>query len=149
MKLSELKKVVTGFRGGAPVLEVRPPVVIKAPQSDDDHWAACHWISDHPTRIEADDLSGTWRERLPPSLGSAFRLFQFAPAGQPGASGEFHTTHSIDYVVIVSGRLWLILENEEVELNPGDTVVQRGVPHRWENRGDEPCFAASVMIAAE
>lgn len=150
MRPADLKRVVTGVRDGKSVIEAVSPCgrVVRAPERDDDHWAICQWMSAAPHRIDASDLSQTWLQREPPPLGSAFRLFQFPPAGSPGAAGEMHTTHTVDYIVIISGRLWLILDEDEVELSVGDTVVQRGVSHRWENRDDVPCFAASVMIGA-
>jgi quercetin dioxygenase-like cupin family protein len=147
---ADLKRVVTGSRDGKSEIESITPCgrVVKAPEHDLDHWATCQWISGAPHRIDEADLSPTWLDREPPPGGSAFRLFQFPPAGAPGAQGEMHTTHTVDYIVIISGQLWLILDDGEVELNVGDTVVQRGVAHRWENRADVPCFAASVMIGA-
>ena len=41
------------------------------------------------------------------------------------------------------------LDNEEVHLNTGDVVVQRGTIHNWVNRGTEPCVMLFVLIAIE
>ena len=151
MKLDGLKRVVTGFENGqAKITSVSPGGrILRPPDERGDNWAVCHWISAHPHHLDDEDLSETWRERLPPPSGSAFRISQFPPAGRPGSSFDFHTTFSVDYFVVLTGKLWLVLEGEEIELSAGDCVVQRGVPHRWENRSDEPCVAASVMIAAQ
>jgi len=61
-----------------------------------------------------------------------------------------HTTDTIDYVVVVSGEVWLELDdNQEVCLQAGDFVVQQGTRHAWRNRGDEPCVLAAVMVGAK
>ena len=48
---------------------------------------------------------------------------------------------------VLSGELWLQLEEEEVLLKAGDVVVQRGTKHSWQNRGSEPCIIAFILIA--
>lgn len=60
-----------------------------------------------------------------------------------------HTTDSIDFEVVISGRVYLQLDDgEERLLLPGDTVVQNGTRHVWRNPGPEPCLLAVVMIGA-
>ena len=59
-----------------------------------------------------------------------------------------HATDTIDYLVILSGRVTLVLEEGEVELSPHDFVVDRGVVHGWRNPHDEPCVAAVVNVPA-
>lgn len=60
-----------------------------------------------------------------------------------------HTTDSIDFEVVLSGRVYLQLDNGvEKLLEAGDTVVQNGTRHVWRNPGPEPCLLAVVMIGA-
>jgi mannose-6-phosphate isomerase-like protein (cupin superfamily) len=60
-----------------------------------------------------------------------------------------HTTASIDYEYVVSGRCVLELDDGETrELGPGDTVVQNGTRHAWRNPFDEPCVMVVVLIGA-
>jgi mannose-6-phosphate isomerase-like protein (cupin superfamily) len=60
-----------------------------------------------------------------------------------------HTTDTIDFEVVLSGEVTLELDNGvEKVLRPGDTVVQNGTRHRWENRGTEPAVLAVVLIGA-
>jgi mannose-6-phosphate isomerase-like protein (cupin superfamily) len=67
---------------------------------------------------------------------------------EPDAPG-MHTTASIDYEYIVSGRVVLELDDgATVELGPGDTVVQNGTRHAWRNPFDEPCTMVVVLIGA-
>lgn len=71
----------------------------------------------------------------------------FAAMGSPGASklgdGAPHPymqqTRTLDYVLVMSGEVTLVLDSEEVHLQQGDTVVQLGVSHAWSNRTDTPC----------
>ena len=71
--------------------------------------------------------------------------------GDPRRPGR-HRTDTLDFVIVVAGEVYLILEEEpgvrEVHLQAGDCVVQRGVWHRWENRGDTPCTLSTVMLVA-
>jgi len=61
-----------------------------------------------------------------------------------------HTTHSIDYVIVLSGEIWLELDDrQEVHLKPGDCVVQNGTRHAWHNRSQEPCLMACVLVGAK
>jgi len=59
-----------------------------------------------------------------------------------------HTTATIDFLVVISGEVYLTVGDSEVLLRPGDCVVQGGVQHAWHNRGTEPCVMAGVMISA-
>ena len=74
----------------------------------------------------------------------------------PGAHKYFepdnpgmHTTDTIDFVYVISGEVWLELDNgEEVHLKLGDTVVQNGTRHAWRNKGTEPCQMVVCIIGA-
>jgi hypothetical protein len=60
-----------------------------------------------------------------------------------------HSSDTIDYAIVISGRLWLqMTDGTEVVLEQGDCVVQRGVRHAWRNRDEEPCQVAFIMIGA-
>ena len=77
-------------------------------------------------------------------------------AALPGLMGHMepdspgmHTTTTIDFEYVVSGRVVLELdEGETVELGPGDTVVQNGTRHAWRNLFDEPATLVVVLIGA-
>ncbi|UCG54913.1 MAG: cupin domain-containing protein [Dehalococcoidia bacterium] len=60
-----------------------------------------------------------------------------------------HTTDTIDLGYIVSGEIWIELDNgEEVHLRAGDTFIQNGTRHAMLNKGAEPCQAVCCMIGA-
>ena len=61
-----------------------------------------------------------------------------------------HTTDMVDYATILSGEVWLVLDDGvEVHLTPGDCVVQNGTQHAWHNRNPEPCVFVGVAVGAE
>jgi len=78
-------------------------------------------------------------------------------AGEPDGvtSGDLkdhftmHTTQTVDYIVLVSGQLTCLMDDGEVTLHPGDTLIQRGTPHGWSNRGGELAVFAVVMVKAD
>ncbi|HXX71484.1 MAG TPA: cupin domain-containing protein [Candidatus Acidoferrum sp.] len=60
-----------------------------------------------------------------------------------------HTTDTIDFEYVVSGEIWLELDDGvEVHLRAGDTVVQNGTRHAWRNKGSEPCQMVVCLIGA-
>ncbi len=59
-----------------------------------------------------------------------------------------HKTDTVDFLVIISGEVWMILDEEEVHLKVGDTCVQRGTLHAWSNRSDKPCLLAGILLDA-
>ena len=60
-----------------------------------------------------------------------------------------HKTDTIDFEYIVSGEVWLELDDgREVHLRAGDTVVQNGTRHAWRNKSSEPCQIVVCLIGA-
>ena len=111
----------------------------------------------------------------PPHNGSKFRYFQInpTPEGVPmelmqeiaadaferiGAAHHridtskhpaMHKTDTIDYIILLKGDVTLILDEEEVRLEPHDVVVQRGTNHAWVNNGTEPALLIAVLIDSD
>lgn len=76
------------------------------------------------------------------------KLPGLAEAMEPDHPG-MHTTDTVDYDIIISGELWLELDDgKEVRLGPGDIVVQNGTRHAWRNKAKEPCVMYSVLVGA-
>jgi mannose-6-phosphate isomerase-like protein (cupin superfamily) len=72
-------------------------------------------------------------------------LAQFLEPEYPG----MHTTDTVDFGVVVSGEVWLELDDgAEVQLRAGDCVVQNGTRHAWRNKSAEPCITAFAWIGA-
>ena len=60
-----------------------------------------------------------------------------------------HKTKTIDYIILLEGDVTLLLDDDEVMLNPFDVVVQRGTNHAWVNNGTEPALFIAVLIDSE
>ncbi|MGI9328023.1 MAG: cupin domain-containing protein [Pseudomonadales bacterium] len=71
-------------------------------------------------------------------------------AMEDGASGDdgWHTTKTIDYGIILSGRVELGLDEGWIALGEGDVVIQRATRHAWRVIGDEPCRIAWILISS-
>ncbi len=111
----------------------------------------------------------------PPAGGSKFRYFKIAPNDPDmsraelaaatkatfeamGAAHErpdttrdprMHKTPTIDYIILLSGEVTLLLDDDQRDLKPFDVVVQRGTNHAWVNHGSEPALLIAVLIDAE
>jgi len=86
----------------------------------------------------------------PARLGGELKTFapDLAAAFEPDAPG-MHRTASVDYGVVVSGEIWLELDDgAEARLLPGDTVVQIAARHAWRNKTDRPAVVAFVITGA-
>lgn len=60
-----------------------------------------------------------------------------------------HRTETIDYGILLAGEIWLVLDEGETKLNPGDIVIQRGTNHAWSNRTDETARMLFVLLDGE
>ena len=60
-----------------------------------------------------------------------------------------HTTDTVDFDVVVSGEVYLELDDgAEVRLKAGDCVIQNGTRHAWHNRSSEKCVIAVAIVGA-
>ena len=65
----------------------------------------------------------------------------------PGARHPMmHRTETIDYAIVLSGELTMVLDDEDVLLRAGDVVVQCGTNHAWSNRSNAPARIAFILI---
>jgi mannose-6-phosphate isomerase-like protein (cupin superfamily) len=89
-------------------------------------------------QIDQTLLIKEFEEKLP-------GLIRYMEPDNPG----MHTTDTIDFEYVISGEVWLELDNgEEVHLKSGDTIVQNGTRHAWRNKSSEPCRMAVCLIGA-
>lgn len=106
----------------------------------------------------------------PPKNGTIFRVVEFPPdtawRNQADAKEAFgsigaihasdtnsddpmmHKTSTIDYLIVLQGEIWAIMDSDEVCLKQGDVMVQRGTNHSWSVRTDTPCLLAAILIDA-
>lgn len=172
----KVRRVVTGqVDGGKSVFvsdeEVEPVTVTLAPGAEFHRLWGADTIVDLPT----DGAPPPVHDYFPPAGGFRWGFFTLPPTGTglpegvdiqaalreieeklPGMSGHMepdnpgmHTTHTVDFEVVLSGQIWLELDDgAEVHLKPGDTVVQNGTRHRWSNKGTVPAVIAVGIIGA-
>lgn len=131
------------------------------------------WGSDEPVALPADGVRPPSPRYFPTATGFRFAFFTLGPdnvtappdldvpaalqelaeklpglgeAMEPANPG-MHTTDTVDFDVVISGEVWLELDDgAEVRLGPGDCVVQNGTRHRWHNRTSEPCVIAVALL---
>ena len=115
--------------------------------------------------------AATGRIKLePPADGTILRIVEFPPdsawrksadakaafasIGAGGApdheSGDamMHATATVDYIIVLKGEIWAVLDKGEKLLKQGDILIQRGTNHSWSVRTREPCIIAAVLIGA-
>ncbi|SFA92454.1 Cupin domain-containing protein [Pseudomonas sp. NFIX10] len=123
------------------------------------------------TQVPADNaVQGdpvTLPHRIAPPVGGAvFRVVEFPPdrewkdklqAGQKlldtgdknqSTNPMLHRTESVDFVMVLAGEIYSVLDEGEVLMRAGDVMVQRGTNHAWENRSEQPCRVGFVLIDA-
>jgi mannose-6-phosphate isomerase-like protein (cupin superfamily) len=78
-------------------------------------------------------------------VGTSFYIAEL-PGGARAPSIPMHRNRTLDYMAILSGRIVLKIESRELELAPGDVLVQGGNLHTFENRWDETCLLLFVVV---
>ena len=81
-------------------------------------------------------------------------LRAFAALGNPGAAtfGKggrhplMHRTETIDYAIVMSGEIVMLLDEGEVVLRAGDILVQCGTNHAWVNRSNAAAVVVFVLV---
>jgi quercetin dioxygenase-like cupin family protein len=107
------------------------------------------WGSDRAVTLPADGTPPSVTGHAPPPGGVRFTLVTFA-ADEEVLGGGFHRSDTVDLCFVVSGELWIELDDgAEVLLREGDTLVQHGTIHAWHNRADTPCTMAIAALGAE
>ncbi len=61
----------------------------------------------------------------------------------------FHATDTVDYAICLEGEVWVVLDEDETLMRPGDVLIQRGTYHAWSNRSDRICRMVFILIDAE
>ena len=106
----------------------------------------------------------------PPDNGTVFRVVEFArldaaaeaklpnnlmmnlvgdhapPRGVPVSHPLMHRTRTVDYAIIMSGEIDMMLDDKTIHLKAGDVVVQQATNHAWINHGKETCRVLFVLM---
>lgn len=108
------------------------------------HGSVIRIIEFPPAALELRDVD-------PTTAASAFAMYGksealTSKASTPGRHPFMHRTETIDYAVVLSGQITMLLDDSEVHLNAGDVLIQRGTNHAWTNRSDAPCRMLFVLV---
>jgi mannose-6-phosphate isomerase-like protein (cupin superfamily) len=133
------------------------------------------WGADTPPALPTDGEHPDENGYFPPPGGYRFGFFTLGPdtvtmpedldveaalgeldANLPGLAEVMepdhpgmHTTDTVDLDLVVSGEVWLELDDgEEAHLYAGDCVVQNGTRHAWHNRTSEPAVLFVALLGA-
>jgi mannose-6-phosphate isomerase-like protein (cupin superfamily) len=138
------------------------------------------WASERPPKLPSDGTQPPHGRYFPSEGGFRFAFFVVPPGGHrsavrpehindpaaavaeledklPGLAETLepqhpgmHTTDTIDFDVVVSGEIYLELDDgKEVLLKAGDCVVQNGTRHAWRNRSSQNCVIAVTLVGAK
>ena len=174
--IANLRRVVTGRNRGGKSVVVQNGVAPRIVTTETLPGLALVevWATDEIPQLPASpiDLTTTMTSFVPPAGGTRFRIVQFPGASNrafdqeafrreylakaPGLAeamelrdSGMHTTHSVDYGVVISGEITLELDDGAmVRLKQGDCVVQNGTRHAWRNSSTTPCTMAFVLVGA-
>ena len=134
------------------------------------------WGSDSVVKLPSDGTALMQARYFPAANGFRFGFFTLPPATKsrserivtasaledmqeklPGMMDVLepdhpgmHTTDTVDFDVVISGEVYLELDDgAEVLLKAGDCVIQNGTRHAWHNRSPEKCVIAVTLVGAE
>jgi mannose-6-phosphate isomerase-like protein (cupin superfamily) len=107
----------------------------------------------------------------PPKNGTIVRIVEFPPDRTRPADSDsragfkaigaghaqdrhssdpmMHKTATVDYIIVLKGEIYAVMETGEKLLKAGDVLIQRGTMHSWSVRGDEPCVVAAILVSAK
>lgn len=148
MTLPPIRRVVTGHdaAGKAVVLIDDVPPVRGNPSGTS--LFSLIWTS-AVTPVDNDDATDGGARTVDLTLpgGSVIRVLDMLP----GSVAPMHRTSSLDYGIVISGAIELILDDGVTALvEPGGVVVQRGTIHSWRNpSADEIARIAFVLLDAQ
>ncbi len=132
------------------------------------------WGSDDVVSLPTDGTEPPWTKFFPPSSGFRFLVWSIPPdttlpdgvdvgaglqeidAKLPGLiefnepdNPGMHTTDTIDLDVVMSGEVWLELDDgAEVHLRAGECVIQNGTRHAWHNRSGAVTTILTALVGA-
>ena len=95
-----------------------------------------------PETGEISNMTPEQSKKLFAALGNE----QASTFHKNGRHPLMHRTQTIDYVLILSGEIYCVLDDTEVLLKAGDTMIQCGTNHAWSNRSTAPCDIAFILI---
>lgn len=150
------RRIVTGIKDGKSVI-IEDEMVKNAIEHFPDLIISDLWNTQQmPASLDFETPIPNTGYPQTPKNGTYFRYVSIPPDKDLGVEIEagklhpmMHKTQTLDYIIILSGELYLIMEEGETLMKAGDIVIQRGTNHAWSNRSQEPCIQLAILIDAE
>ena len=169
-KAPEVRRVVTALDANGRAVALAdgavPLTSLRSPNPAGEMWVTSQYPPDYSWK---EDRAKTKVGLIPPANGTIFRIVDFPPMkadvekmdvntmmkvvgdhapakGAPVRHPMMHRTRSLDYAIIMSGEIDMLLDDGEVHLKAGDVVVQQATNHAWVNRGKEVCRIAFILM---
>ncbi len=169
-KAPEVRRVVTALDANGRAVALAdgavPLTSLRSPNPAGEMWVTSQYPPDYSWK---EDRAKTKVGLIPPANGTIFRIVDFPPMkaevekmdvntmmkvvgdhapakGVPVRHPMMHRTRSLDYAIIMSGEIDMLLDDGEVHLKAGDVVVQQATNHAWVNRGKEVCRIAFILM---
>ena len=149
------RRIVTGLRNGKSIIE-NDAIVSNVSEHFPGLIISDIWsTASMPVKLDVENVIENTAFPNTPVNGSYFRYVQIPPDSVLGIVAKegqphplMHQTDTLDYIVILSGEIYLIVDEGETLLQAGDIVVQRGTNHAWSNRSDLPCIQLAILLDA-
>ena len=118
------------------------------------------WATDTmPVDLNRETLCENTLLPITPKNGSYFRYVNIPPDAElkkyfPDEENAdpnkphplMHKTETLDYIIIIAGEIYMILDETETLLKTGDIVIQRKTNHAWSNRSDQTCIMLAILL---
>ncbi len=169
-RASDIHRVITGFDANnrsTTLFDSRLPLEVGKSGTA----GAVLWITDsYPLGFSQQDTAQRPIGIPPPANGTVLRVVEFPPVdeaklakldpnfmmkivgdnaptrGVPVSNPMMHRTRTVDYAIVMSGEIDMMLDDKTVHLKAGDVVVQQATNHAWLNHGKEPCRVIFVLM---
>ena len=174
MALQDIRRVITVHdQSGAAVLQSDSITPHKYAAPGGKPVAHGIWLTESVPAVAigvADRYAGH-KGIAPPNGGTVFTVVDFPPS-EPRAATDaaemqnridpehrsskvrpprhplMHRTRTVDYGIVISGEIDMLLDEGEIHLKAGDVLIQQATNHAWVNRGTDVCRIAFILIDA-
>jgi hypothetical protein len=86
---------------------------------------------------------------LEPAKGGCSLTYVQLPPNKPGSKPFWHITETLDFNILLSGEMELLLDEGKVTLQPFSVVIQRNTNHAWVNTSStEPVRWVAILVPA-
>ena len=145
----KVRRVITGHDGNGKVIVISdaPAPTTRSTPLRPGHYSTAIWrTTGMPmptgTVIRIADVPPETQATMTIDPNHAREIFKVMGNEQASTFGAganqrhpyMHRTESVDYAVVLTNEIVLLLDDSEVPLKAGDVVIQRGTHHAWANR---------------